>query len=557
MGEIMDARYTIAKTYMHMAHDLATGRFFQDIAENEEWARSMPPDGATWKDSSEYKRFWNDPNVQWVRVPEALISKSKTKRWGALAGKYVRAEIWRDLIELDKLNSSNTWRAALTQFKLNKTARSPVVHMNNVMSNFMLMDMADVRMSDLRRGVVAMMRKDKNYQDALEHGAFGSDMVAQEMRRNTLDPILKEIAKDMQGDVDGMENRIGVMSRVLSSTYNGVKKIDNAMISAYQMEDEIFRMATYMRRRQQGASPKAAAIEARDQFLNYDIRAPWVNAARASVLPFLSYTYRAVPIVAKTIMTRPWKVAKYMAVAHGMQALAYALAESDWSEEEERKSLREQEQGSTWLGTPRLMRLPSLDAAGNPVFLDVRRWIPAGDVFDMSQGNAVGPVPAWMQPGGPLMLAAELVLNRSSFTGQDIVNPMTDSGSDKAVKVGEYLWRSWMPSAAWIPNSWYWNKINNARKGAREWGTNRRYSMGQAISSSVGIKVKPQDVEVGYLSWQLEFGRIERELNFESRKLRRDRERGLISEKQFHAGMESLMDKMDRLSRKRNDTFPR
>jgi len=46
MGEIVDARYTIAKTYMLMAHDLSTGRFFRDIAANPEWSRPWPPPSA-------------------------------------------------------------------------------------------------------------------------------------------------------------------------------------------------------------------------------------------------------------------------------------------------------------------------------------------------------------------------------------------------------------------------------------------------------------------------------------------------------------------------------
>ena len=45
MGEIVDARYAIAKTYLQMAHDLSTGRFFQDIATNQDWASKTDPVG--------------------------------------------------------------------------------------------------------------------------------------------------------------------------------------------------------------------------------------------------------------------------------------------------------------------------------------------------------------------------------------------------------------------------------------------------------------------------------------------------------------------------------
>ena len=159
MGELVDARYTIAKTFMLMANDLSTGRFFKEVSEKAEWTRSTPP-ASPWKEGSEYSRFWNDPEIQWVKVPDTNISDTGgKKRWGALAGKWVRAEIWRDLNEVQVANNPGVWRTLLSQWKKNKTARNPVVHMNNVMSNLMLMDLADVRAQDLAAGIKAYRQR--------------------------------------------------------------------------------------------------------------------------------------------------------------------------------------------------------------------------------------------------------------------------------------------------------------------------------------------------------------------------------------------------------------
>ena len=563
MGEIVDARYTIAKTYMMMAKDLATGRFFKDVAANEEWARTSPPPNGTWKEAGEYSRFWGDPDVAWVRVPETKISKSNTYRYGALAGKWVRAEIWRDLDEMEAMNRPTTWRALMTQWKLNKTARSPVVHMNNVMSNFMLLDMAGVTHGDLARAVREMRRGGPLYREAVEHGAFGTDMVAQELRENELRPLLAEIATDMKGGgaVEAEMQRtpwlrsVALIGRILDAIYGKAKTLDRKMTNLYQAEDEVFRMATYIRRRKQGLAANEAALDARDQFMNYDIRAPWVNAARRTVLPFIAYTYRAVPIVAKTVATRPWKLAKYFAVTYALNALAYQMAPSDDDEETERKSLREAEQGHTWVGTPRMLRMPWTDEFGRPVFLDIRRWIPAGDVFDVNAGTAAIDLPSWLMLGGPLMMGAELFLNRSAFTGDDIVNELTDTGGEKASKVGDYLWKSWMPSAAWIPGSWYWEKILNAATGATD-AKGRDYSAPQAVASSVGIKVKPQDVEEAQYWQAFDFEQVERELKKQKSKLGRDLDRGLISEAEYNRQMEKNDWKMDRLNVRREQTLP-
>lgn len=552
MGEIVDARYTIAKTYMQMAHDLSTGRFFQDIALNEDWSTGTEPRTATWKDAQEYNRFWADPEVQWVKVPDTTIPKSNTKRYGALAGRWVRAEIWRDLAEMNRMNQAGTWDALLTQWKLNKTARSPVVHMNNIVSNVVLMDLADVRMVDLARAIRSMAKNDAEYREAMDNGAFGSDMVAQEIRRNVLEPVLEEIQRDLQGGRDTIEAKFGTVGKLMDAIYSRAKNLDRKMTSLYQLEDEVFRMATYLRKRSLGLTPTEAALQARDQFLNYDIRAPWINAARRSVLPFLSYTYRAVPVVAQSVMLRPWKLAKYMTVAYAANALAYMLSGGD--EDEERRSLDKTEQGNTWVGAPRMIRMPYSDSYGNPVFLDVRRWMPAGDVFDMNQGHSAIPIPAPLQFGGPLMLGAELALNKQAFTGREITNDRTDDWWDKTSKVGDWAWKSWMPSAAWIPGSWYWERIGNAATGARD-AQGRPYSLSNAIPSAVGIKLKPQDVQEAFFWKGVEFDRVERELRAEMRSLGRDYERGMLSQAAYERRQQRVLDKLENLGRERERTF--
>lgn len=887
MGEILDARYTIGKTYLYMAHDLATGRFYKDIAENEDWASSSEP-GSKWVEADQFRRHWNDREVGWVKVPDTTISDTGgKKRWGALAGKWVRSEIWRDLNEIDVMNRPSTWRMLLTQWKLNKalaldtpiptpagwttmgeikvgdqvfdergqvcfveevkdiqhgrpcyevgfsdgakivaddehwwfvvgrnntkgkvlttaeiratlkertrgdcnhgvpvagalelptadlplpayalgmwlgdgaasgprmtvggaeideverelaqvgvhvgkrcqdkrstavsfaistkpirlgntpnpfkqglkalgvldakhvpdaylragvaqrmallqglmdsdgwitergtcgfatssrtmlqgamellrslgykptisektalgrpswrihfqayadapvfrlqkklsrmlqrpanrqrsstrqivsvtavpsvpvrciavsspshlylagdgmvpthnTARSPVVHMNNIMSNLMLMDMQDVRMQDLQAGLRSFITKDKHWQDANEHGVFGADMMTQEIRDNVLKPILEEIERQGQ---DGTQNsflaRAGILGKFADRLWNVAKTVDRKMIDLYRVEDDVFRLASYRAGIARGETPEHAAAAAREQFLDYDIRAPWVNAARNSLLPFISYTYRAVPLIARAMATRPWKLAKYAMVAYALNALAYAW-DDDGDEDKERASLRDKEQGYTWLGTPRMLRMPFRNQDGLPVFLDVRRWIPGGDVFDTNQGSSAVPIPAPLQFGGPLMLAFELALNKSGFTGEPITNDLTDNWWDKTSKVGDYLWKAWLPSAAWVPNSFYWTKIGNAINGATD-AKGRPYSLPEAISSSFGIKMKPQDVETGLFWHYKDIKDVDQALRAEARTLARQRERNLISQKAFDAGMQSLLDKRDRL----------
>jgi len=549
MGEILDARYTIAKTFHMMSSDLANGRFLKDISLNPAWTFSGEgepegvigePTGHRWSVYTQY---------EWIQVPSGNIPGTNKKRWGALSGKYVRAEIWRDINELFQMQKPKSWNKILTQWKLNKTARNPVVHMNNVMSNMIFMDMADVRWRDLKRGIYALRHKTQDYQDALEHGAFGSGFVLHEIKREVLNPILDEIL-EQNNDGDGyFERKIGQSGKLVDGLWKLVKKADNKMISTYQLEDEVFRMATYMRRLGMGDHKDVAAQIARDQFLNYDIRAPFVNVARSSVLPFIAYTYRAIPVIAKAVAERPWKLAKYTTIAYMINAMGYLLAPSGDDEDKERRSLHDSEQGNTWLGTPRMIRAPWLDSYGNPVFMDIRRWIPAGDVFDTNQGQSAIPIPAWLQFGGPLMLGMEFALNKTAFTGKEIINPDTDDGVDRVNKVAGWAWKSWMPSAPWIYNSWYWDKIARSVNGGRDM-LGRPYDLGYSITSSIGIKLKASDVSVGISRKLRGLDATMRELKYEYSQNELDRRRNLISNSAYLDRKSDIESKMKQVGKK-------
>jgi len=130
-----------------------------------------------------------------------------------------------------------------------------------------------------------------------------------------------------------------------------------------------------------------------------------------------------------------------------------------------------------------MIRMPWRDAYGNPVFLDIRRWIPAGDVFDTNQGQSAIPIPAPLQFSGPLMLAAELVLNKTAFTGDEIVKE-TDTPAEKAEKIADWAWKSWMPAAPYIWNSWYWEKLRTAIKGGRRQAGAARCRVEHALANA-------------------------------------------------------------------------
>lgn len=575
MGEIMDARYNIIKTFQLLSRDLANGRFFKSLSENPEWTWDEKIAGPipTHLVADKSDKLRNYFDADWVLVPDTPVSKTKgVKKWGALAGRYVKMEVWKDISEISEMNSSNFWTRIMTEFKLNKTARNPVVHMNNVMSNFALMDLLDIRARDLVEGTLlvlapGVLRNPKlkslhpfftrhHDPDLLaemrSNGAFGHSLIDLEITGDVMDPIAREL-RDVMGKIaaDGGKQSMFTTFKVL----NVVSKLWTGQTELYRKEDEVFRAATVIRKLQQGYSMSEAARMGREQFLNYDIRAPWVNAARRTVLPFVSYTYRAVPAITQAIMRKPWKLAKYIVIAEAANALAYAVSGGD--EEYERGSLRKEVQGDISFGVfpggvPRMIRLPANDDYDRPQFLDIRRWIPAGDVFDLHNASPL-PIPTWMQFAGPLSIASELASNRSAFTGQDIVDPLADSLGEKGAGYVNHIFQSMAPSAPWIPGSWYWNRI--AEAGKREDPVGRTNSRGQAVMQSFGIKVSSQDPELGYVYKVREFESTARALKGQLNKARRDFTRNIINEKGWQEAQNAYRQKMGFLQQQMEETF--
>ncbi len=93
-----------------------------------------------------------------------------------------------------------------------------------------------------------------------------------------------------------------------------------------------------------------------------------------------------------------------------------------------------------------------------------------------------------------------------------------------------------------------------AATGARD-RTGNVYSLPEAVASSVGVKLKPQDVEQNFARWGREFDRVERDLRFEARRLESDRERGIISQASFDRAWDRLLDKFENLATSKREVL--
>lgn len=511
LGEIDEVRYAIAKTLHGMIHDVETGKYLEWLGQNYAKKEGETIDG-TIVEASERMLDTFKPG-EWVKVPDTTITGTQVKKYGTLAGRYLPGPIWNDVRQLGGRFKplGDTYAAIHRAWKTSKTALSPAVHMNNVMANFVMADWHDVTAGHILKALKLMTSKDAAAAEVLarfgESGGTVGTWAVQELQKDQLRPLLEALEKEV-GVAGNISGQVGVMSALqlalkgrFPSAWDAFKpskpgqatvKAARAMIDLYEAEDQVFRLASWLKAKEEGVTDAAAGKLARKSFLDYRINAPWVQMMRSTALPFVSFTYRAVPMLLETAAKKPWKLMKLGLLAGALNALGYLFSGGD--EDDERKLLPEEKAGRLWGITPKLIRMPWNDANGHPVFLDVRRWIPVGDIFDTGQGHAALPILPSMQPGGPLMILAELALNKQGFTGKPITLE-TDTPVEKAQKMADYLYKAFAPNIAVLPGTYAWTAIGNAGSGKTD-AFGREQSLTQAIVSSVGIKVGsyPKDV---------------------------------------------------------------
>lgn len=576
-GEIDEVRYAFAKTVVSSIRDIENARFLKWVADNHGVDRDSIDDDKLAEPSEGFMTLKTYRPDEYVTVPETVIPKTGgIKRYGALAGKTIPGPMWNDVRNAMATPESEVGKVLNTimrHWKISKTALSPATHTNNVMSNFILADMADVGARDVARALKVMIDAKRGNDGAKElierfedSGADSGSFSTVELNEKWIEPVIRDLLQQQADDTLGKLTAANVVGLIFSGRLKDaagaiaakgskLKRPFEAMIQAYRSEDTVFRLAKFQKELKAGATDREAGKAARDAFLNYDINAPWINAARRGPLPFLAFSYRAIPLMMRTAATKPWKAAKYTAVFGALNAASYAMLGSAGDEDEEKRLQAEELQGKMFGIFPRLMRMPWNDSNGSPVFLDVRRWVPGGDMVDVSGSKASLPLPPWLSIGGPLSLAADLSTNTSSFTGKPIVKG-TDTAGERAAKVGDVLFKFAAPNLP-VPGpghvipgldrgqmqTYSWQGLLDAGKGRTD-AFGREGELPTAAMSAVGVKAKsyPQDVARYNITGKMAGEQAEVRENI--RAIQREFAKKGISREEFERRMDREMGKL-------------
>lgn len=497
MGEIRDGIYRFTRGYMTMQRDLALGRLFRDVAASDVARNVKPAEG-------------------WIQVPETAIEGTGgLKRFGLLAGKWVPADVWHHLRAIRGTDNAmaRAYLRGLSLWKEGKTAMNPVVHGNNVVSSWVAADLAGVGLHRVDK-YVRTFREYRNkgpiYQGAVDAGLLGGGFYGNEI--GELMPSLDELKAGHDAALGGVLTRL--FKKLGGVT--GASKYREVMGRAYQAEDQFFKLLLYMDGVERGKSSEEAVEYANRFIFDYSDIPEGVRKIKATILPFFSYTYKAIPALSYVAMHAPWRFAKWAAIFGGANWAAYQALfgdEADEQEAYERAVLPEYMQGGTALpGVPKSMRMPYNDEAGRAVYLDLSRRMPLGDLFDAHNQLGGLPLPAPLTPNNPVLgILAGMIWNKDTFTGRKIVED-SDTAWEAAQQRSGWLYRQLVPNSPLMPGSYSWDKVMNGIASAT--GENidvgiteytgkdyygRETGLGQALADTLtGTKLRRVDTDLQY-----------------------------------------------------------
>ena len=537
MGEIEDGAFAILETGRLMSKTLPQYKFYADIAQLP-FVKTNPS-------NEEIDR------LGLVQIPKTTREGTLQPIYGKLSGKFVPPEVKQNIVSI--YNASNpkqgffeNYRKINQIWKSSKTAWNPTVHVNNIVSNFVLTDLVDGNILLLPKAATAFSdaakgKRSKVLELAQTHGVFDADYVTKEL--DFLDPkkISSKIYK-VDPEKNAFENATGIAKNMYTDLILKEKVGLQKLSDWYRSEDAIFRLALFMDRLNKGYSPADAAIDARKSFIDYNISAPGINALRNLPTPFLAYTYRVIPILAETAVVRPWKFAKYAVLGYMLNNLGALLGEGD--EEAERAAASQNRQGRVF-GLPilphRSIKLPTQDKSR---YIDITRYVPGGDVLDLGQGTIPG-LPAPLQPS--FGLAGDLLfplIGYDIFKGDKLRGQGVSMYDDMLIR-GKAVVEKNIPNFPFVPGAYSTRKIEEARVGDSPLKATDSELL--AFANSIGIKIREVDLTKERRIKTFEFSKrvrgIQQQLTTQANKYKN----GSISIEEYRKKEKELTDKYNKI----------
>ena len=416
----------------------------------------------------------------WVQLPSGAA-------YGDMAGKFVQGPVWTAMMDMHDrkpLFNARAFNTTMTWFKKAKTVYTPATHANNILTNYSMMLLHGISHRTLRdaakmfiqyeRGGANMDPKARAMVQAFyRSGAVLGQYTQSEAKDVIASALIDSITPSNEGSMLKRLSELATFEKRFAEAINKAKAkgagFDARVSNLYAAGDNIFRLAAFMQTAGNlqvrdgtntltDAQMLEAGIAARKMFLDYDIDARWVRAARQSVLPFVSWSYAIMPVLGRIAITKPWAMVN-MLTAIGLMSAVFDGDDEDWRETGP-EQVRER---SLWgLGPHMYMRIPFLGDDENPVYWNIGKSIPMMALFEPAPGETklFGQdwVPGFLNPGGPYVSLLNAILGGNDlFTGKPMFNE-ADTNVDRALKVTKAVYDTMAPSMA---QTRFWSQLGD------------------------------------------------------------------------------------------------
>lgn len=441
-GLIMDPVYAIARYTAQMVHDNSTAEFFNFVAGNPDWVSSNATPGFT-------------------EIPD-------NPRFGRLAGKYVTDDVARQLLEMVEAPNValQIYDTLLSWWKMGKTVYNIGTHARNVLSNVLFSQLAGNSAWNLgnvryyREAIHALRNGGRDLLEAYEMGVLGADFVTAELRQ-TLRQLLPDPATiEDDGKAPGILLGIGrsIGKFIPQALKNPLHRAHNQITALYQAEDEVFKLAAYLKAKSMGLSSEQARDHVRQWFPYFDGGTSMtLKALGRTTMPFLGFYRESIRIFGQAIKERPVALAAGMAIPSLLTLFSAMLLGLDEEDLDEVKQTALRGKASGLLGLTPLdqeplfsILLPWRTEGGNLQQFDLSAIYPftemLGERIEGTEGQD------WWQrqwrkliTAGPLgSLAYSFGANEDPFSRQPLVEPGM-SGWEAFQKRFEHTYQALLP----------------------------------------------------------------------------------------------------------------
>jgi len=405
MGEIKEPALPTAIRVKEISTSIANNKLFNRVAQNPEWVSNTGIKG-------------------WVKMPD-------TPSVGALKGKWVIPEIAEDINAITKVGeqAQGLYLKALSAWKYMKVPLNPATQVRNLISNTILLDLSGTnhlkQLQLFPRAFRELLSKGKFYQQALDDGALGGEFVGTETMQKLRDFYLKVPGNNLQRWM----NIAKMPFRKAGELYQGMERLS--------------KMVKYIDVLEKGGTRQFAAQEAQKWLFDYREVPKFVDFARKSPFgaPFITFTYKAIPRIAETLVNRPMALYKYYALFNGVNETSRKYLGMSGEEYARQKKLLPPYLLKDIGGIPTNLLLPFRDKYGRTQWLNLEYILPLGQAPEILERGLKG----WVS--NPLYnIVADLSKN-SDFRGKPII-PIGATSQEATQAVISHIYRQLVPNLA-------------------------------------------------------------------------------------------------------------